>query len=79
MKTRNNPWAALDAMMKTEPEPTGPGWFTVQDFLNRYGKGRTYTWAAQNLRAMHVAGKVEKWVGSSAGRNGKLLKYKIKP
>ena len=30
--TKNNPWAAMDAIVNANPEPTGEEWFTVEQY-----------------------------------------------
>ena len=51
-KTQHNPWAALDALMKTDPEPMGPEWFTIGQFAVRYDM--THAGAAVRLGLVKV-------------------------
>ncbi len=75
-KTQSNPWAALDALMKTDPEPTGPEWFTTDDFAERYKL--TVGGAAQRLKALVTAGKLKKWKGYVRGSGCSAPKCKYK-
>jgi len=73
-----DPWAALDAIMATEPEPMGPEWFTVREFAQRY-KMSTRN-AQQKLGAMYDAGQLNRWRGRRQGQPGSgFRKYSAKP
>ena len=54
MKT-NNPWAKMDELIADETIPDGEGWFTVDDFIERYKIARTTArekldnWAKHNM------------------------------
>lgn len=74
-KTQHNPWAALDALMKTDPEPTGPEWFTIGQFAVRYDL--THCGAAVRLGKMERAGKVISWKGRAAGSSCIKRKYRL--
>ncbi len=75
-KTQHNPWAALDALMKTDPEPMGPEWFTIGQFAVRYDM--THAGAAVRLGKMERAKNVVKWKGRVAGCSGIKCKYRLK-
>lgn len=75
-KTQHNPWAALDALMKTDPEPMGPEWFTIGQFAVRYDM--THAGAAVRLGKMERAGKVVSWKGRSSGSSYTKRKYRLK-
>jgi hypothetical protein len=68
-----NPWAAMDAIVKLVPEPTGPEWFTVKQFGTRYGFGASR--AMRNVQGLMDAGKLDFWKGSGIIPN----KYRVKP
>lgn len=68
-----NPWAAIDAMVKQDPEPMGPEWFTVGDFAVRYRYSLPQS--ASRCKAMHLAGKLKRWIGVSANNRRKTTKY----
>jgi hypothetical protein len=72
-----NPWAAIDALMKTDPEPTSPEWFTIRQFAVRYGL--THGGAAVRLLKMERAKHVISWKGRAAGSSCIKLKYRLKP
>ena len=72
-----DPWAALDAIMATEPEPMGEEWFTCAQFADRYKiNPRT---AHAKLADMARKGKLDKWVGRREGQaGGHFSKYRVK-
>lgn len=73
---QSDPWAALDAIMATDPEPMGPEWFTVNDVMQRYGLGRV---AAYNrCRALVNNGKADEWSGVTKANNRITSKYRLK-
>lgn len=72
-----NPWAAIDALMKTDPEPTGPEWFTVEAFATRYGM--SIPGAGQKLTRLAVAGTMDRWSGVSSISKRRINKYRLKP
>ena len=74
-KTQSNPWAALDALMKADPEPTGPEWFTIGQFAVRYDL--THGGAAYRLGRMERAKQVVKWKGRIVGSTGVKCKYRL--
>ena len=77
MKTKTqSPWARLDAMMKTDPEPTGPEWFTIGQFAARYDL--SHAGAAVRLNKMERTKKVVRWKGRVAGSCGVKCKYRLK-
>jgi hypothetical protein len=68
-----NPWAAIDAMVKQDPEPMGPEWFTKDDFAARYGysPGQAY----RKCKAMYKSGVLKSWSGISATNRRLTTKY----
>lgn len=70
-----NPWAALDAMLKQDPEPMGPEWFTLKDFMTRYGYSETP--ALRRCKAMCKSGVLKSWTGLSATNRRLTTKYAI--
>ena len=68
-----DPWAAIDALVKTDPEPTGPEWFTLKEFSQRYGL--SLYGATARLRKLEQAGKVKSWQGTSAANRRLVLKF----
>ena len=74
--TANNPWAALDALMKADPEPMGPEWFTTEQFMVRYNLGLAAS--SKRLRDMRRLGKVDKWKGVSAVSRRITAKWRIR-
>jgi len=77
MKTQNNPWAAMDAIVNANPEPTGEEWFTVDQFAARYKLSASG--AAGRLHRMMTVGILDRWkgVGGSTIRNH--TKWRVKP
>lgn len=75
-KATDNPWAALDSIMKMDPEPVGHDWFTARDFAARYGLSECR--AAAKLAAMHLAGSVKRWKGVGAVNRRLTTKYRLK-
>jgi len=75
MKTQNNPWAAMDAIVNANPEPTGEEWFTSAAYAQRYG---CTSHAARNkLAHMKEQGIIEQWKGK--GKTGTISKWRVKP
>lgn len=72
--SRIDPWAALDALMKTEPEPTGPEWFTVDQYTARYGGSRGH-----NYQKLIRDRRLEQWKGTGASTKRVTLKFRVKP
>ena len=79
MKTKptDNPWAKLDALMKTEPEPMGAEWFTVGQFAARYGMSPEGSRA--RIHRMKAAKKLEHWKGVGGPHRRLLNKYRATP
>ena len=80
MKKQSNlsdPWAALDAIMATDPEPMGPEWFTRSQFQERY-KFKSTAGAQRRLDGLEREGLVEKWTGKMAATNRVGFKYRKK-
>lgn len=76
-KVTNDPWAAMDALIQEEQGPTGPEWFTIQAWAERYNKKQTT--AKDVLGKMFRAGKLERWNGVPAGYSTRITKYRVKP
>lgn len=72
-----DPWAALDAEIANNVEPTGPEWITVAQYQAKHGK--CYAWANHRLNDLHRAGRAEKWTGARKGRPGMITKYRPTP
>ena len=75
MKTKNNPWAAMDAIVNANPEPTGEEWFTSAAYALRYAC--TSHSARNRLSQMKEQGIVEQWKGRDKG--GIIAKWRVKP
>lgn len=74
---RTDPWAALDAIMKQDDEPVGDGWFSTQEFADRYNI--SYRNSFNRLEAMYRAGTVDRWRGRRVGKSGgQFSKYRLK-
>lgn len=71
----SDPWAALDRIMKSDPEPVGPEWFTVEQFSARYELSRH---AHRKLMDMLDSGVVERWKGLSRENRRITVKYRLK-
>ena len=78
MKTEeNNPWAAMDAIVNNSPQPMGDGWFSTQEYTDRYKCTRDS--AYNRLNRMKGKGVLEQWSGN-AGPNGHIMcKWRVKP
>jgi predicted transcriptional regulator len=72
-----DPWAALDALLNYSKEPEGEGWFTTDDYMKRYGVGRTA--ALRMLGKLATEGKLDHWEGNIAKLGRKGHKYRVKP
>ena len=66
----------MDALMANEKEPNSPEWFTPAQFERRYNYARAT--ASHKLRAMHIAGQLDKWKGRIPGQPGVAIKYRLK-
>lgn len=73
--TKNDPWARLDAMFASDKEPTGPEWFTLAEFQERYALG--YEMACKRVERLKKAGTVEQWLGYSRQYRRRLAKYRL--
>lgn len=69
-----NPFAALDTLLLQEAEPTGPEWFTVNQFASHYQYSRSHAHA--KLRELERTGKLTSWKGRINGISGHTVKYK---
>ncbi len=75
-KPTENPWASLDAIMAVEKEPTGPEWFTTEQFAERYGLSRRC--GEDRLRKMLKEGKLDHWRGTSQQSRRTINKWRVK-
>lgn len=73
-KATNDPWAAMDALLEKEQGPTGPEWFTIQEWAERYQRKN----AKKFLRNLYNQGKLERWFGSRVNETGRIVKYRVK-
>jgi hypothetical protein len=76
VESTSSPWDAMDAIMRSNPEPIGPEWFTANQFGLRYGYDVDV--AAMKLNRMHKKGLLEKWAGISITLRRKTVKYRLK-
>ena len=77
MKSKaTDPWAAMDALMRTKPEPVGAEWFTAEQFGDRYGYSAAV--AHNKLLAMFKSGKLDKWKGLSGTCRRITTKFRVK-
>jgi hypothetical protein len=72
-----SPWAAVDALLAADREPTGPEWFTKAQFEQRYGVSKYV--AKRKLAALVKSGNLEQWFGKRMGLSGGFAKYRVKP
>jgi len=75
--TKNNPWAAMDAIVNANPEPTGEEWFTVDQFAERYKLSRAG--ADGRLRRLMAGGILDRWKGVSGSSSRTNTKWRVKP
>lgn len=68
-----DPWAALDALVKREAEPTGPEWFTVEQFAERYRMSQKS--ARNKCCEMHKGGILKRWQGINPLNKRMMNKY----
>lgn len=67
----------MDALVGHVPEPTGSEWFTVSQFMSRYGCGHSQ--ALRRCKEMRDAGKLDHWKGTSAENNRRVTnKFRVK-
>lgn len=71
-----NPFAKLDELFKQEEEPTGPEWFTAEEFAAHYGISAHR--ARSILLDLYKNDKVERWKGTSSQTRRTLCKYRAK-
>lgn len=71
--TATDPWAALDAIVKREEEPTGPEWFTVDQFAERYKMSDSR--ARFRCDQMYRKGQLKRWQGIGSGSKRMMNKY----
>lgn len=69
-----DPWAAMDALVKQEAEPTGLEWFTVMQFAERYGLSENGAYG--KITNYFRAGKLERWKGTGFHCRRTLTKYR---
>ena len=68
-----DPWAAVDAIVKREVEPTGPEWFTAEQFADRYKLSARQAWSICNRLVKE--GKFRHWKGTAANTRRITNKY----
>ena len=71
-KNHTNPWAAIDAIVKANPEPMGPEWFTVNDYTARYGGSN-----AQNHVKLSADTRFKKWTGVGGPNRRTISKFSL--
>ncbi len=71
--TKDNPWAAIDAIVRANPEPTGPEWFTTKDYVDRYGGSK-----CQAHAKLSKDSRFKKWTGTCAATNRVTTKFALK-
>ena len=71
-----DPWALMDAIIQDKMEPTGKGWFTIDEFMSRYNL--THSRSLRKLNAMVANGMVDSWRGIAAKSNRTTRKFKLK-
>lgn len=69
-----DPWAAIDALVKTDPEPTGPEWFTAAQFGERYGYDAAT--AHNKLDRLVKLGRLRSWKGLASANRRVTTKYR---
>lgn len=74
---KNNPWAAMDAIVNANPEPIGDGWFSTQEYIDRYKCTRDS--AHNRLCGMKDRGIVEHWTGNGGPKQRVIAKWRVKP
>ena len=74
-KKQSDPWAAMDALMRTKPEPVGAEWFTVEQFRARYDL--TNRQARDRLTKLQHEKRIEIWKGTSRECRRTLVKYRL--
>lgn len=73
MKKQSNPWAAIDAIVKANPEPVGPEWFTVKEYSDRYGGAPN-----QNHAKLSADPRFKKWTGVGSSTRRVISKFCLK-
>lgn len=73
IKAAPDPWAAVDAIVKREIEPTGPEWFTPRQFADRYHVSLNRAHEVCNRLAKE--GKLRRWKGTSLTTHKTATKY----
>jgi hypothetical protein len=73
--TPTDPWAALDALCKREAEPTGPEWFTVKQFAERYDM--TESPARVKIASLVKDGTLVSWTGMAGKPRRATTKYSL--
>ena len=74
---QSDPWAALDAIMATEPEPMGPEWLTLWQLADRFNLSRP---GAQHRAEKWLReGRISVWTGKLGQSKRIGNKYRVKP
>lgn len=74
--SKNNPWAAMDAIVNANPEPTGREWFTSVEYGQRYEFSPDA--ARHKLTRLKSRGLVEQWTGTAKGHACIISKWRAK-
>lgn len=78
-KPTDNPFAQLDAILNRTPEPTGPEWFTSEQYAHH--TGLTVGRCRDTLRKLVADGLAVQWTGTMNNAEGtprKTCKYRLK-
>ena len=63
-------------MLELSVEPQGDEWFTITDFMRRYGHSDST--ASRILMKLEKTGKLESWTGRIAATKRHGKKYRLK-
>jgi hypothetical protein len=74
--TKNNPWAAMDAIVNANPEPMGEEWFTADQYADRYGRTRDASFS--RLAKWHKDGIVDRWSGLGETSRHTITKWRVR-
>lgn len=62
--------------MAENREPTGPGWFTIAEYSERYQM--SVIGGYKRLISMHKKGLLDRWCGIGGPNKRHLIKYRVK-
>ena len=71
---KNNPWDEIDKLMKENTVSEKDGWFTIEQFTEKYGTTRNS--ARTFLDNWHVSGVLEKCYSNIKDGNRKIKYYR---